>query len=63
MRTSFGKSFERFAASFSTANDWTKLMLDERVGPKLVNKYPTGAILTVLNPDPDSQYNEDGKWK
>jgi hypothetical protein len=33
------------------------------VGPKLVNKYPTGVILAVLNPDPDSKYNEDGKWK
>lgn len=59
----FAKNFDRFAASFSTANDWRKLVLDERVGPKLVNKYPTGAILSVLNPDPDSKYNEDGKWK
>lgn len=38
-------------------------MLDDRIGPKIVNKYPTGALLAVLNPDPDSKFNEQGKWR
>lgn len=59
----FEKKWDRFSAMFTTSNDWRKLMLDDRIGPKIVNKYPTGALLAVLNPDPDSKFNEQGKWR
>ncbi len=57
----FRDKWNNVSAFFSTSNDWSALILDERIGPKLVDKYPTGAILAVLNPDPDNEYNE--KWK
>jgi len=57
----FKDKWNSVSAFFSTSNDWSELMLDERIGPKLVDKYPTGAILAVLNPDPDNEYNE--KWR
>jgi hypothetical protein len=58
----FRDKWNSVSAFFSTSNDWSELMLDERIGPKLVDKYPTGAILAVLNPDPDNEYNEKWKW-
>ncbi len=58
----FKDKWNSVSAMFSTSNDWSTLMLDERIGPKLVDKYPTGAILAVLNPDPDNEYNEKWKW-
>lgn len=58
----FRDKWNSVSAFFSTSNDWSTLMLDERIGPKLVDKYPTGAILAVLNPDPDNEYNEKWKW-
>lgn len=60
--SAFEKKWERFSSLFTSSNDWSELMLDERVWPKLIDRYPTGAILTVLNPDPDSKFNNDGKW-
>jgi len=58
---SFSKKWKNFTLRFSNANNWQGLMLDERVGPKIVTKYPVGAILAVLNPDPGNDYNK--KWK
>lgn len=57
----FKDKWNNVTAFFSTSSDWSELMLDDRIGPKLVDKYPTGAILAVLNPDPDNEFNE--KWK
>lgn len=59
----FSEEWDRFSASFTTSNDWRGLILDKRVWPKLVKKYPTGTILSVLNPDPNNKYNEHGKWR
>lgn len=58
----FRDKWNSVSAFFSNSNDWSTLMLDERIGPKLVDKYPTGAILAVLNPDPDNEFNEKWKW-
>ena len=57
----FREKWDSVSAVFTTSNDWSALMLDERIGPKIVDKYPTGALLAVLNPDPDNEFNE--KWK
>lgn len=58
----FKDKWNNVTAFFSTSDDWSQLMLDDRIGPKLVDKYPTGAILAVLNPDPDNEFNEKWKW-
>ena len=58
----FRDKWNNVSAFFSTSNDWSALMLDDRIGPKLADTYPTGAILAVLNPDPDNEYNKKWKW-
>lgn len=47
----------RFMARFSDADDWSEILMNPEVGPK-VSTFPVGAMLSVLNPEPDSPYKD-----
>lgn len=53
--------WERFASTFSGADDWSWLMLDDRIWPKITTQFPVGVMLHALGNDPNGEY-KDYKW-
>lgn len=52
-----GARFNRLSARLSGPQDWDKIIMNPQIGDDLM-KYPVGAMLASLNPEPGSPYKD-----